>query len=90
VAGQWKNEMEDGEARILWSFVAAAAILALVGWESYRYTVRVDEATEARKYSFEAQLVLDDVAARLVDAETGQRVYVLTEMRPTSNRIATR
>jgi len=44
---KWKMEKRG----ILWSFVAAAAILALVGWESYRYTVRVDEATEARKYS---------------------------------------
>jgi PAS domain S-box-containing protein len=63
---------------IFWGFVAAAAILALVGWESYRYTVRVEAATEARRHSFEAQLALDELAARLVDAETGQRGYLLT------------
>jgi len=74
--GKMKRKLE--KRGILWGFVAAAAILAFVGWESYRYTVRVDEATEARKYSFEAQLVLDEVAARLVDAETGQRGYLLT------------
>src|SRR6267143_3576368 len=59
-------------------FVVAAAILVFVGWESYRYTVRVDEAADARRHSYEAQLTLDDVVARLVDAETGQRGYLLT------------
>src|SRR2546422_8623709 len=70
----WKMERRG----ILWAFVAAAAILMLVGWESYRYRVRVDEAADARKRSYEAQLALDEVATRLVDAETGQRGYLLT------------
>lgn len=63
---------------VLWGFVAAAVILLLVGWESYRYTIRVDEASDARKQSYETQMTLDEVEARLVDAETGQRGYLLT------------
>jgi PAS domain S-box-containing protein len=63
---------------ILWGLVAAAAILASVGWESYRYTVRVNEAADAQKHSYGTQLALDEVAVRLVDAETGQRGYLLT------------
>src|SRR5882762_3238011 len=74
--GKLKRKME--RRGILWGFVAAAAILVFVGWESYRYTVRVNEAATARRQSYEAQLALDEVAARLVDAETGQRGYLLT------------
>src|SRR6267378_910093 len=71
---QWQLE----KSLILGGFIASAVILALVGWESYRDTVRVAEAAAARKHSFEVQLMLDETAARLVDAETGQRGYLLT------------
>jgi PAS domain S-box-containing protein len=63
---------------ILVGFVAAASILLVVGWESYRDTIRVAEAAQARKHSFEIRGLLTDVAARLVDAETGQRGFLLT------------
>ncbi|PYU02297.1 MAG: hypothetical protein DMG38_00805 [Acidobacteria bacterium] len=63
---------------ILAGFVAAAAILLVVGWESYRDTIRVAQAAEARKHSFEIHGLLADLAAQLVDAETGQRGFLLT------------
>jgi PAS domain S-box-containing protein len=63
---------------ILWGFVAALAILAFAGWESHRDTVRVAEAAIARRHSYEVQRMIDETAARLVDAETGQRGYLLT------------
>jgi PAS domain S-box-containing protein len=59
-------------------FVAAASLLLLVGWDSYRDTLRVAEAAAARKHSFEVGGLLSDTAARLVDAETGQRGFLLT------------
>ncbi len=59
-------------------FVAAASLLLLVGVESYRDTIRVAEAAAARKHSFEVRGLLSDMAARLVDAETGQRGFLLT------------
>src|SRR5713101_7371343 len=59
-------------------FVAAAGIMLLVGWESYRDTTRVAEAAAARKRSFDVRSLLSDTAARLVDAETGQRGFLLT------------
>jgi PAS domain S-box-containing protein len=71
---KWKIERR----LVFWGFLVAAGILVFVGWESYRYTVRVDEAADARRHSYEGQLTLDEVAARLVDAETGQRGYLLT------------
>lgn len=63
---------------ILWGFVAALTILAFAGWESHRDTVRIAEAASARKHSDEVQKLIDETAARLVDAETGQRGYLLT------------
>src|SRR6267378_3833942 len=71
---KWKMERR----LVLWGFVVAAAILVFVGLDSYLHTVRVDEAADARKRSYEAELKLDEVVARLVDAETGQRGYLLT------------
>src|SRR5882757_3960955 len=59
-------------------FVAAASLLLLVGWDSYRDTLRVAEAAAARKHSFEVGGLLSDTTARLVDAETGQRGFLLT------------
>ena len=71
---QWKI----GRRLILWGIVAATTILVFAGWESYRNTARLVEAAEARKASYELMQVLDEVEARLVDAETGQRGYLLT------------
>src|ERR1700740_3015846 len=67
---------------ILGGFVAAAFILLVVGWESYRDTIRVAEAAEARKHSFEIRGLLADVASRVVEAETGERGFLLTENDP--------
>ncbi|PYU57496.1 MAG: hypothetical protein DMG56_22330 [Acidobacteria bacterium] len=75
-SGKLKWKMERRLA--LWGFVVAAAILVFVGLDSYLHTVRVDEAADARKRSYEAELKLDEVVALLVDAETGQRGYLLT------------
>ena len=60
------------------SFALAAAILAFAGWESYRNTARFAEAAEWRAHTYEVLGTLDDTVGRLVDAETGQRGYLLT------------
>jgi len=71
---QWKI----GRHFVLWGFAAAATILVFAGWESYRNNARLVGAAEARKASYEFAQALDEVEARLVDAETGQRGYLLT------------
>jgi len=63
---------------VLAGFVAAVLILVFVEWECHRDTVRVAEAAEARKSSYEVRGILDKTMVRLVDAETGQRGYLLT------------
>jgi methyl-accepting chemotaxis protein len=71
---RWQSE----KRLVLAGFVAAALILVFVGWECHRDTVRVAEAAEARKSSYEVRGMLDKTMLRLVDAETGQRGYLLT------------
>jgi len=71
---QWKT----GRQLVLWGLAAATTILVFAGWESYDNTARLIEAAEARKSSYELVQVLDEVETRLVDAETGQRGYLLT------------
>jgi PAS domain S-box-containing protein len=71
---QWKMERH----LIGWGFVAAAIILAFAGWESYRNTTRFAEAADWQKHTYEVLRALDETKARLVDAETGQRGYLLT------------
>src|SRR2546429_8832489 len=63
---------------ILVGFIAAAAIMAFVGWESYRDTTRVAVAAAAPKHSFEVRGLLGDSTARLRDAVTGQRGGLVT------------
>ena len=63
---------------IRWGFVAAAIILVFAGRQSYRSTTRFAEATEWQKHTYEVLRTLDETVARLVDAETGQRGYLLT------------
>src|SRR6266404_9652664 len=79
MANTSKNNRWPREKRLIqFGFVAAASLLLLVGLESYRDTIRVAEAAAARKHSFEVRGLLSDMAARLVDAETGQRGFLLT------------
>jgi PAS domain S-box-containing protein len=76
--GSGSNRWPRERRLIIIGFVAAAVILLLVGLESYRDTIRVADAAATRKHSFEVQGLIADTAARLVDAETGQRGFLLT------------
>jgi PAS domain S-box-containing protein len=67
-----------GNRLVLAGFVVATGILVFVGWLSYRNTARFAEASEWRKHTYEVLGNLDETLARLVDAETGQRGYLLT------------
>jgi len=71
---QWKI----GRRLISWGFVVAATILVFAGWNSYRNTTRLIQASDEQKISYELVQVLDEAETRLVDAETGQRGYLLT------------
>jgi PAS domain S-box-containing protein len=59
-------------------FALAAAISVFAGYESYRNTVRFSEASEWRKHTYDVLRNIDAIGAGLVDAETGQRGYLLT------------
>src|SRR6267142_4686351 len=76
--GGGKMKWKMGNRLVLGGFVIATAILVFVGWLSYRNTARFAEASEWRKHTYEVLRNLDETVARLVDAETGQRGYLLT------------
>ena len=67
-----------GNRLVFGGFVIATGILVFVGWQSYQNTARFAEASEWRKHTYEVLGILDQTVARLVDAETGQRGYLLT------------
>jgi two-component system, NarL family, sensor histidine kinase EvgS len=76
--GGGKMKWKMGNRLVLAGFVIATAILVFVGWQSYRNTARFAEASEWQKHTYEVLRNLDETVARLVDAETGQRGYLLT------------
>jgi CHASE3 domain sensor protein len=76
--GSGKMKWKMGNRLVLGGFVIATAILVFVGWLSYRNSARFAEASEWRKHTYEVLRNLDETVARLVDAETGQRGYLLT------------
>src|SRR5260221_13524058 len=76
--GGGKMNWKIGNHLVLGGFVIATAILVFVGWQSYQNTARFAEASEWRKHPYEVLRNLDETVARLVDAETGQRGYLLT------------
>ncbi len=71
---KWKM----GNRLVFGGFAIATAILVFVGWQSYQNTARFAEASEWRKHTYEVLWNLDETVAQLVDAETGQRGYLLT------------
>src|SRR5712664_4794250 len=78
VARRGKMKWKMGNRLVLGGFAIATTILVFVGWQSYRNTARFAEASEWRKHTYEVLRNLDETVARLVDAETGQRGYLLT------------
>src|SRR6266403_4325779 len=76
--GGGRMKWNMGNRLVFGGFVIATAILVFVGWQSYRNTARFAEASEWRKHTYEVLRNLGETVARLVDAETGQRGYLLT------------
>src|SRR5487761_42520 len=70
----WKMERH----LVFWGFVLAVGVLGFAGWESYQNTAQFVEAAEWQKHTYQVLNTLDETLARLVDAETGERGYLLT------------
>jgi PAS domain S-box-containing protein len=63
---------------VMAGFLAATIILLAVGWESHANAKRFAEAAGWQNHTYEVLNTLGETAARLDDAETGQRGYLLT------------
>ena len=72
------TRLKMGRRLIGWGFVAAAIILVFCGWESYRNTMQFAQAAERQKRSDDVLRAINGTMARLVDAESQQRGYLLT------------
>src|SRR5262245_28887275 len=66
------------QTKLALGFVLGPIILAIVGWIAYSNTEALVERQNWRRHSYEVLQQIEVVVARLVDAETGQRGYLLT------------
>lgn len=66
------------QTRLAAGFALGPIILAIIGWIAYTNMGQLLERYEQRRQAFQVLLQLDALTARLVDAETGQRGYLLT------------
>jgi methyl-accepting chemotaxis protein len=66
------------QARLALGFALGPIILAIVGWIVYSNTLTLTESMGQREHSYHVLQVAEQVSKLLVDAETGQRGYVLT------------
>ena len=64
--------------KILLGFGMALLILVVVGGVSYHNTVALIDNTDMRSHTYQVLASLNTLVAELVNAETGQRGYVLT------------
>src|SRR5260370_7019490 len=76
--GGGKMKWKIGNRLVLGGFVIATAILAFVGWQSYRNTARFAEASEWRKHTYEVLRNLDEAVARPGYQGTQRRAYLHT------------
>src|SRR5258708_21454500 len=74
--GGGKMNWKIGNHLVLGGFIIATAILAFVGWQSYRNTARFAEASEWRKHTYEVLRNLDEAAAPPLDPGNGPRGYL--------------
>lgn len=66
------------QTKLAIGFALGPIILAVVGWVAYSNTQQLLEGYERRRHSFEVLLTIDTLHSRVVDAETGQRGFLLT------------
>jgi len=71
---KWKM----GTRFVLLGFAFATSILIFVGWQSLQEEKQFVEAARWREHTYEVLNSLNETAALLSDAETGQRGYLLT------------
>jgi methyl-accepting chemotaxis protein len=70
------------QAKLALGFVLGPIILAVVGWIVYSNTLTLTESMGLRQHSYHVLQKAEQVAKLLVDAETGQRGYLLTGTDP--------
>ena len=70
------------QAKLALGFVLGPMILAIVGWIVYANTLTLTASMGLRQHTYEVLQKTEQVGKVLVDAETGQRGYLLTGAEP--------
>jgi methyl-accepting chemotaxis protein len=66
------------QAKLAIGFLLGPIILAIIGWIAYSNTEELVAHRNQRKQTYEVLLHIEALLARMTDAETGQRGYLLT------------
>lgn len=59
-------------------FVVSLFILIFISSVSYKHTIALTESTELLVHSYKIQIQLDQVLSYIIDAETGQRGFIIS------------
>jgi methyl-accepting chemotaxis protein len=70
--------MRTIQARLLLGFALGPIILAIVGWVAYTNTLALIESRSLQQHTYQVLQQAEVVSKLLVDAETGQRGFLLT------------
>ena len=70
--------MRTIQAKLAIGFVVGPLILAIVGWIAYTSTASLVDALSKQRHTYEVLHQVETVMRLLVDAETGQRGYLVT------------
>ena len=62
-----------------WTFYIAIVVLLISGGLALRRCVRFSEATHRVEHTYQVLTTIDELLAGLLDAETGQRGFLLTK-----------
>jgi methyl-accepting chemotaxis protein len=74
--------MRTIQAKLALGFALGPIILAIVGWIAYTNILSLSETTAERAHSYIVLQKAEMLAKTIVDAETGQRGYLLTGSEP--------
>jgi methyl-accepting chemotaxis protein len=71
-------KLQTIQAKLIFGFALGPIILAIIGWVAYASTVGLVDSLNRQQHSYQVLQQAEIVAKILVDAETGQRGFLLT------------
>src|SRR3954453_18917782 len=66
------------QTKLAVGFALGPVILAIIGWIAYTNTEKLVDRDNWRRHTYQVLQQIEAVVARVIDAETGQRGYIIT------------